>query len=201
MKFSDMKDIDILDVRNAGSWPLEFKMGLWAVLAIAVLVAGYLLDIHHLMGKLEQAHTYELSLKGDFEMKYSMASNLSTNESQMDLLRHSYSTMLQQLPSDSAIDDLLENISQIASTNGLTIDTFRPGSEERKAFYFELPIKVKVSGGYHQFGHFVSDLSSLPRIVTIHDVHIYRNKDKGGGLIMEMTLRSYRYIDDPGQDS
>lgn len=195
MKLSEMKDVD-MDLRDAGSWPLEVKLGFWALIAVVVLIVGYFMDMNHMLGKLEQAKKYEQSLKGDFEVKYSMASNLTTNENQMDLLRRSFSTMLQQLPSETEVGELLEDISQTAVANGLEIRTFRPGEEERKTFYMELPIKVSVSGNYHQFGHFVSDLSELPRIVTIHDIRISRDK-KGATqkLVMEMMVHSYRYLD------
>lgn len=198
MKFSELKDVQ-MHWNETGNWPLEVKVGFWAILVVVVLVLGYIWDISYMMGKLDQARVYETSLKGDFEVKYSMASNLTTNESQMELLRRSFSMMLQQLPSESAIGDLLEDISQIAVSNGLAIDTFRPGTEERKNFYYELPIKVKVTGTYHQFGHFVSDLASLPRVVTVHDIRIYRDKSQTG-LVMEMSVHSYRYIDDYGAD-
>jgi type IV pilus assembly protein PilO len=196
MKLSEMKDVD-MDLRDAGSWPIEVKLGAWIILAVTVLIIGFFMDTTTMLAKLEQSRVYEQSLKGDFEVKYSMASNLSTNENQMELLRRSFSTMLQQLPSETAVGELLEDISQTAVSNGLEIRTFRPGEEQRKTFYMEQPIKVSVSGNYHQFGHFVSDLSELPRIVTIHEIRIYKDK-KGSGqkLEMEMTIHSYRYLDE-----
>ena len=91
------------------------------------------------------------------------------------------------------------DISQTGLANGLEFELFKPGNETPAEFYAELPIQIKVLGNYHDFGRFVSDVAALPRIVTLQDFSIKqqaKGKDQQGGLVMEATAKTYRYLEE-----
>ncbi len=192
-----MKDIDLnnLDFNNVGAWPVPVKAGLIVVVCILILVAGYFLDIKGQLENLERARAQEAKLKQEFERKQAKAANLEKYKAQLEEMKKSFGTMLRQLPSKTEVEDLLVDISQTGLAAGVEFQLFQPGQERQIEFYAELPIKMKMTGTYHQFGRFVSGIAALPRIVTLHDINITRDK-KSGKLVMEVTAKTYRYMDE-----
>lgn len=193
-----MADIDLnnLDISNIGSWPLIVKGVLVAVVAVAVLAAGYFLDIQVQQENLDRIISEEKRLKGDFEVKQAKASNLEAYKAQMVEMEDSFGAMIRQLPSKTEVEDLLVDISQTGLASGIEFLLFKPLKEKHIEFYAELPITLKMTGDYHQFGEFVSGIAALPRIVTLENISINSAKGKSGQLTMDVTAKTYRYLDE-----
>jgi type IV pilus assembly protein PilO len=191
-----MKDIDLsnLDLSSLGSWPMPIKAALIAVICIVVLVLGYFLDTQKQLDTLERSRTEETKLKKDFESKQAKAANLDAYKRQMEEMKQSFGAMLRQLPSKTEVEDLLVDISQTGLASGIEFQLFKPEAERQIDFYAELPIKMKMTGTYHEFGRFVSGIAALPRIVTLHNISIA--SDKGGSLSMDLEAKTYRYLDE-----
>jgi type IV pilus assembly protein PilO len=191
-----MKDIDLssLDLSTIGAWPMAVKAALIAVVCIIVLALGYFLDTQKQLDALERARIEETTLKKDFESKQAKAVNLDAYKKQMEEMKLSFGAMLRQLPSKTEVEDLLVDISQTGLASGIEFQLFKPEAERQIDFYAELPIKMKMTGTYHEFGRFVSGIAALPRIVTLHNISI--DRDKGGSLSMDLQAKTYRYLDE-----
>jgi type IV pilus assembly protein PilO len=191
-----MKDIDLsnLDLSSIGTWPLAVKAALIVVVCIIVLALGYFLDTQKQLDTLERNRIEETKLKKDFESKQAKAANLDAYKKQMEEMKLSFGAMLRQLPSKTEVEDLLVDISQTGLASGIEFQLFKPETERQIDFYAELPIKMKMTGTYHEFGRFVSGIAALPRIVTLHNISI--DRDKGGSLSMDLQAKTYRYLDE-----
>jgi len=156
--------------------------------------------------QLEAVEKTELELRKDFEVKQAKAANLEKYKQQLEEMKQSFGAMLRQLPNKTEVAELIVDVSQTGLAAGLEFELFQPSGEIPKEFYAELPINIKVRGGYHEFGEFISGLAALPRIVTIHDVKI-----SGGGLssgnntstsknalVLQATAKTYRYLEEDG---
>lgn len=198
----DLEQFRNLDFNNIGTAPPLVRGILIMLLCAAVVGAGYWFDTQHQWAALEKARANELKLKTEFESKQSKAVNLEVYQQQMKEMEESFGTMLRQLPSKTEVADLLVDVTQSGLASGLEFELFKPGQEMPRDFYAELPIQVKVVGDYHEFGQFISRVASLPRIVTLHDIYIYRNQDQRGtqksakSLVMEVNAKTYRYLDE-----
>jgi type IV pilus assembly protein PilO len=192
-----MKDFDLndLDLSNVGAWPMPVKAALIVIVCIAVLALGYFLDIKNQLDSLDRARAQELQLKKDFEKKQAKAANLDAYKKQMEEMKKSFGVMLRQLPSKTEVEDLLVDISQTGLASGIEFQLFKPQGERQIEFYAELPIQMKMTGTYHQFGKFVSGIAALPRIVTLHNITISRGKNDDK-LQMSVTAKTYRYLDE-----
>ena len=200
MKLDEIKQqLQGLDFSDVGNWPVFVKVGAVIILCVAVLGAGFWLDTRTQLEELDAAEKKEAELKTGFEAKQHKAANLVVYREQMDEMKRSFGTMLRQLPSKTEIAELLVDISQTGLSNGLEFELFKPDADKPAEFYAELPIKVKVTGDYHEFGNFVSGVAQLPRIVTLHDINIAPIKDGAGGLSMELTAKTYRYLEEEAQ--
>ncbi|MEX0824245.1 MAG: type 4a pilus biogenesis protein PilO, partial [Woeseia sp.] len=83
---------------------------------------------------------------------------------------------------------------------GLQEKLFQPQPEIQRDFYAEKPIKISLSGGYHEIANFVSGIAALPRIVTLHDIVITPDqRETFNRLTMEVTAKTYRYLDQEAQ--
>ncbi len=192
-----MKDIDLnnLDLSNIGAWPTAVKVALIIIVCAAAAVAGYFLDIKNQREKLERAEKQEITLKQEFETKQAKAVNLEAYKRQLEEIEESFGAMLRQLPSKTEVEGLLVDISQTGLASGIEFELFKPQGERFIEFYAELPISMKMTGNYHEFGNFVSGVAALPRIVTLHDISIVDDQ-KSNALTMTVTAKTYRYLDE-----
>ncbi|MFT7130151.1 MAG: type IV pilus assembly protein PilO [Gammaproteobacteria bacterium] len=191
----ELKEFDIndLDFENVGSWPVAVKSIIWALVFIAVLVGGYFYDIVDLQKNLTTVKAQESTLKSQFERKAFQASNLDAYRKQMEEMKESFGALVSQLPSDTEVPGLLEDIDSKGRQSGLEILNINLQKERQEEFYVELPIEIVVRGSYHDLGSFVSGIAGLPRIVTLHDFEITQNDQHT--LTMNIIARTYRYKD------
>ncbi len=187
-------DINDLDLSNIGSWPVAIKGILIAVVSVGVLALGYFVDIQAQQEDLDRITIEEKRLKEDFEIKQAKAANLDAYKAQMVEMEDSFGAMIRQLPSKTEVEDLLVDISQTGLASGIEFQLFKPLKEKHIEFYAELPITLKMTGTYHQFGEFVSGIAALPRIVTLENISIKGGKK--GDLTMDVTAKTYRYLDE-----
>jgi type IV pilus assembly protein PilO len=185
-----------LDPENIGSWPVPVKLFIWLV---ACVVAGFL--IYYLMlsdslNQLETTQSKEGTLMSEYESKAFQASNLQSYKDQMAEMENTFGALLRQLPSDTEVPGLLEDISHTGLTSGLNFNSIQLAPEASKEFYVELPIDIEVKGGFHAFGTFVSAVAALPRIVTLHDFDIVPDSKQSHELIMKIRAKTYRYKED-----
>lgn len=195
---SIIDDLSELDFNNVGVWPMPFKIVAVVLAAVIVLVAGYYLIVEDDIVSLEKVQKKEHDLKADYVKKQKKASNLEAYRKQLEEMKQSFGTMLRQLPDKTEVAELLVDVSQTGLAAGLEFELFKPLDEVPREFYAELPIQIKVTGQYHEFGHFISGLAALPRIVTIHNIKIVRasREDANADLLLEATAKTYRYLDE-----
>jgi type IV pilus assembly protein PilO len=162
------------------------------LLAVAIVALTYFLFIKDLELQLASVVAKEVQLKKSFEDKSEQAANLEAYRQQMVDMQQSLGALVSQLPSDTEVPGLLEDIDEKGSSSGLSIGSIKLEPEVTAEFYIELPIKIEVQGSYHDFGAFVSGISSMPRIVTLHDYVIEPSKE-GTFLQMNISAKTYRY--------
>jgi len=195
---SIVDDLKTLDPNDPGRWPLPVRagvVGLCFVVLTAVLF--YLLVWSDQKPILDQKAAEEIDLRNKFKFKHSKAVNLAVYQQQLADIERSFGALLRQLPGRTEVPNLLVDISQVGVGAGLEEKLFQPSPEVKKDFYAELPIKIKLSGSYHQMGEFVSGIAALPRIVTLHDIVIKpETKEAYDVLTLELTAKTFRYLDD-----
>ncbi|MEZ3184804.1 type 4a pilus biogenesis protein PilO [Stutzerimonas stutzeri] len=189
-------DVADLDLNNLGSWPAPVKFITGVILLAVVLALGYYLHLQDMQVQLEQQQAQEATLKQQFSSKAFQAANLDAYKKQMSEMETSFGALLRQLPSDTEVPGLLEDITRTGLGSGLEFEEIKLQPEVVQQFYIELPINIKVIGGYHDLATFVSGVSSLPRIVTLHDFEIKPEKDDSTSkLQMNIVAKTYRYND------
>ena len=192
-----LDELDINDLKKIGSAPLPIKIGIIIILCVILAVAGYMLDTTEQKKELDKVVAEEALLRKVFSEKQDKAANLEAYKQQLDEMNTSFGTLLRQLPDETEIETLLTDISQTGISSGLEIDYFKPEGLRPKEFYSEYPIKLKVTGRYHEFAEFISGVAALPRIVTVQDISISPSDEKGSvKLTMELTAITYQYLDE-----
>ncbi len=188
-------DLSDLDFDNLGSWPLAVKVIVAILLFVLVVVGGYYYHIEALQKQLESRQAEELDLRRDFEKKAFEAANLEAYKLQMVEMEESFGALVSQLPSDTEVPGLLEDITSKGELNGLAISTIDLLAEVPQEFYIELPIQIVAVGSYHDLGAFISGMAGLPRIVTLHDFNIKSPGSNTNMLQMNILAKTYRYKD------
>src|SRR5690606_38998779 len=161
-----------LDFNNIGSWPGALKVIVAALLFAVLLFLGYQFHLKDLQAQLERTEAQEATLRKEFTDKSFKAANLDAYKEQLIEIEDRFGTLLKQLPSDTEVPGLLEDITQMGLNSGLEFESITLQPEVERQFYIELPIKIVVQGNYHDIATFVSSVAGLPRIVTLHDFDI-----------------------------
>jgi len=200
-----------LNYENIGIWPLPVKVFVVVAIFILILALGFWFDSQNQLSTLSKVEKQEIKLRNEFESKQQLSAGLKEYKKQIVEIEDSFGELLRQLPGKTEVPGLLEDISEKGITNGLDFKLIQPLKEEKQEFYAELPIKIKVTGNYHELAEFISDIASLPRIVTLNDFTIVRyskgqpargeqqgitaeNVKNEDELVMEITAKTYRYI-------
>jgi type IV pilus assembly protein PilO len=195
-----IEELQSLDVNDIGRWPLVFRAAVIALVFVAVAFAGiWFTIVKDKAPVLKRAQAEEQELRVTFENKQRKAANFDAYKAQLTQIEQSFGTMLRQLPGETEIPSLIVDISQTGLAAGLQEKLFQPQAEIPKDFYAEKPIKIQLSGGYHELANFVSGIAALPRIVTLHDINITSERQGSyDSLSLEVTAKTYRYIEEAG---
>lgn len=196
---ASLKKIELseLDLNNLGAWPGVVKFIACVLLLVVSVVLGYNFYLKDLQAELDQRRSEEQVLRDQFAAKAFQAANLDAYKLQMREMEESFGTLLRQLPSDTEVPGLLEDITRTGLGSGLEFEEIKLQPEVARQFYVELPIQISVVGGYHDLATFVSGVASLPRIVTLHDFEIeLANADSFSKLQLKIIAKTYRYNDE-----
>lgn len=202
LKSFDLEQLN--DVNNIGSWPTAVKVIIWVLCFAGALALGYFLHVTNLQSELGGVQGEEGTLREDYEKKFFEAAHLEAYRAQQKEMEESFEAILRQLPSDTEIPGLIEDITLVGLKNGLQFTSIDLQKEAKHEFYVEKPIAIVVSGSYHGLGSFVSDVADLSRIVTLHNFTIRPERRQAGSdtpgsnLTMEILAKTYRYNDERG---
>lgn len=187
-------DFKTLDPKDPGLWPVLPRIIILIGILLAVLLLGWWFGWRVQLGDLDAKVQQEAGLKEEWRTKKAQAVNLEEYQKQLAEINRSFGALLKQLPNASEMEALLVDINQAGLGRGLQFELFKPGTEQLRDFYAELPITIKVSGSYHDLGAFTGDIAKLPRIVTLNDIDVAAGKE--GGLAMSAIAKTFRYLDE-----
>lgn len=189
-------ELSELDLNNIGSWPSAVKVIAGVLVLLLVLGLGYNFHLKDLQAQLTQYQSEEVALKDQFSSKAFQAANLEAYKEQMKEMETSFGALLRQLPSDTEVPGLLEDITRTGLGSGLEFEAIKLLPEITQQFYIELPIEIEVIGTYHDVATFVTGVASLPRIVTLHDFELLpASTESTSKLRMSILAKTYRYND------
>lgn len=194
-EFSEqLKNFNLADVdwERVGVWPLPGRLFLFFLVMAVIIVGGYFFFVKDRNMQLAGVERKEVDLRSQFEKKAFEASNLDKYRLQMAEMEESFGALVKQLPSDTEVPGLIDDIDEKGIDSRLNIESITLQPEKTSEFYVELPIEIKVAGGYHEFGAFVSGVAGMPRIVTLHDFSMSK-VGKTGNLKMTIQAKTYRY--------
>ena len=190
-----LNELKRLDINQAGSWPTPIKIGALAILFISIIVGGYFLIWQDQLEALEKVQAEEETLKNSYIAKKRSAVNLPLLREQLQEIEKNLTILLKQLPDKSEMEALLIDINQAGLGRGLQFELFKPAAQETMStFYAELPVSIRVTGGYHDIGAFASDVAQLSRIVTLNDISLKPGND--GKLVLDVVAKTFRYLDE-----
>ncbi len=190
-------DLRNLDFNNSGAWPTQVKIGACVILVAVIIAFTWWYFVTDKRDILANEENTERTLREEFQNKQGRAANLEPLKQQLAQMEVMLQQMLRQLPSKNEMPDLIVDISQTALAAGISNELFQPGAEVQRDFYAEKPISLRMVGTYHQFGAFVSGVASLPRVVimTMHDIQLKPRGQGDATLVLEGTVKTYRYLD------
>lgn len=189
-----LDELRSLDPRNIGSWPISVKLATLLLLLVLVIFLGYWFDWRNQLSEINSLRERESKLRTAFVDKKRQAVNLPAYQKQLEDIEQAFGALLRQLPDRSEMAAVLTDINQAGLGRDLQFELFKPAAQETTAdFYAELPITIRVTGSYHELGAFASDVSQLPRIVTLNDIAVTTSRD--GKLTMDAVAKTYRYLD------
>ena len=193
------QQFNTLDMNNYGSWPLSVKITCWIFIFLAVLALGYFVVIRSQLEAIANAQAKEQSLLNEFKEKDSKLRNLQQYQTQLQEMEANFNQQLEQLPKETEIPSLVEDINLTGVNSGLKFKNIRLENEVKQELFIEQPISIEATGDYHAFGAFATGIAALPRIVTLHDFTVEAKQDtekKSDIPVINYTVKAktYRYV-------
>ncbi|NAR52465.1 type 4a pilus biogenesis protein PilO [Acinetobacter haemolyticus] len=193
------QQFNTLDMNNYGSWPWSVKVTCWIFILLAVVALGYFVVIQKQLQTIANAEAREQSLLNEFREKESKLRNLQQYQTQLQEMEANFNQQLEQLPKETEIPSLVEDINLTGVNSGLKFKNIRLEKEVRQEFFIEQPISLEATGDYHAFGAFATGIAALPRIVTLHDFIVEAKEDtqkKSDIPVVHYTVKAktYRYV-------
>ncbi|TCB34646.1 hypothetical protein E0H82_10670 [Acinetobacter sp. ANC 4910] len=193
------QQFNTLDPNNYGSWPLSVKITCWIFIVFLICAVGYFVVIKPQLDAISGAHAQEQNLLNEFREKDSKLRNLQQYQAQLQEMEANFNQQLEQLPKETEIPGLVEDINVTGVNSGLKFKNIRLEPEVKQEFFVEQPISIEATGDYHAFGSFASGIAALPRIVTLHDFDISSSistdkKSEIPQVTYVAKARTYRYI-------
>lgn len=187
--FNKLKEMNDLDFEQIAYWPFEVKT-VFAFLVFLIVGGGaFYFLVKDKLPILEKEQQREFELRGTYEAKYLIAANLEAYQEQLERLKQDFQKVVKSLPTSNETPGLLDDITLVGTSSGLTFKGINWQKEIPKEFYTELPIRIEVNGNYHEFGEFLSEVASLPRIVTVHD---FEMESIDSELNLVLSAKTYR---------
>lgn len=195
----DLKSLDLnnLDLKSPGTWPLPIMTLACLLVLVVICILGYQFVLSDVRASLEKAMNEEPKLKTDFETKAAQSASLNAYKAQMDAIEESFSGLLKQLPAETEVPGLIEDVTKAGLTSGLEFKQIRLQKEVTQPFYVELPVQITITGNYHAFANFATKVAALPRIVTLNDFTIKPEVvGDSSKLTINVLAKTYRYRGD-----
>lgn len=187
--FAKLKEMNDLDFEQIAYWPFEVKTVFALMVCLMVGGGAFYFLVKDKLPILDSEQKREFELRGTYEAKYLIAANLEAYEQQLERLKLDFQKVVKSLPTNNETPGLLDDITLVGTSSGLTFKGINWENEIPKEFYTELPIRIEVNGEYHEFGEFLSAIASLPRIVTVHDFEMVTSPQE---LRLTMAAKTYR---------
>lgn len=184
-----------LDPNDPSQWPALPRNLLFVAVCIAVIAGLWFAWLKTVDEELLTEQSREQTLREEYRKKLVQAVNLDALKKQLEQVQQYVAQLEKQLPSKAEMDALLSDINQAGLGRSLQFELFRPGQVSVKEYYAELPITIKVTGGYHDIGLFAADIANLSRIVTLNNLSISPVKDRDGLLVLDGIAKTFRYLD------
>lgn len=186
-------DLGDLDWSRVGVWPFVAKLILWLIAMAAIGGATYFFFIKELNTDLQRVKAQETQLRQTFQQKSFQASRLEQYRELMERMEQDFTFLVSQLPEKTQVPGLLDDIDEKGRESGLDIISIKLQPEVKGNVYVELPIEVIVTGSYHDFGTFISNVAAMSRIVTLHDMTV-QPLNQSNELRMSVVAKTYRYL-------
>ena len=155
------------------------------------------------IAELEDEHT---RLSAELEKARQMVGNLAKLEAEYERLHRQWLSAQELLPEEQEMPELLRKVTTAGNRAGIEFILFQPTAPIAKELFKEHPVRVRVRGGYHQLGIFLSRLANMERIVNVQELKINmlkEDKDKRirGTVVADFTLTAYTLLEGAGYEA
>lgn len=179
--------LNSLNKDNYGSAPLPVRIFLIIAIMAFILAMSWFLLISKKLDEIKSAEAQQVTLLEQFKERESKARHLDAYKAQVEQMEVEFVELLNQLPKDTRVSELIRGINMVGSGSSIRFQDISVEAEVEQEFFIEQPIKITAVGEYHQFGDFITGISTLPRIITMHNFEL-RNQKPSLDVMPELQL-------------
>ncbi|WP_257459867.1 type IV pilus inner membrane component PilO [Archangium lipolyticum] len=189
--------------------PPAVKFGGLAAAVVLMTAANFFFVIQPLEENMERLRAEQRRLDLDLAEKSEIAQNLNERRREMDVLEQRLAEALTELPENKDVEELLSQLNDIGKKSGLAIARVEPGPESVGGgdFFARIPIKMQVSGNYHEIAMFLQEVANMRRIVNVNNIKLDGAKLKNEKVVLQSSFlaTTFRFVNTkaaaPSKDS
>ncbi|WP_141593736.1 type 4a pilus biogenesis protein PilO [Myxococcus sp. AB056] len=179
--------------------PPAIKFGGLAAAVVVLTVVNFFMVIQPTEEAIEGTIAQRRKLDMELADKSEIAQNLNERRREMDVLEQKLSEALTELPEQRDIEELLAQINDIGKKSGLEIASVTPDKESVGGgeFFARIPIKMTVSGNYHEIALFLQEMANMRRIVNVNNIKLGTATLKNEKVVLQSSFlaTTFRFVD------
>jgi len=187
---------------DVGKIPPYVRMILAAVPAIVIIIVALFVFILPKHREIKGIETNIVSQEREIAKSQSKADKLPELIAKNEDLKKKLTELKKQLPDEREVTGLLKQVSDFAIRSGLKVALWKPEEKKTHAsgIVYEIPVKVELSGSYHNLGYFFSNITKLNRIVNISDLRLNQQGVMGINALLKINFTATTFSAVPEEE-
>jgi type IV pilus assembly protein PilO len=173
-----------------GKMPSSSKILLLALMLVLIGAAYYTLLHSALNDEIAGAQSQQASLREDLKKANDLQAKFLALREELETRKASEQQLLRILPPNAEIAAMLADLNRLAELSGLTIESVEPRAEVGEAYYFKIPVTLKLTGRYHQLAKFFYNVSKLQRAINMESISIGNPTMRGEDLVLSVGVKA-----------
>ena len=179
--------------------PNSVKWGGLAALLAIITAVNFFFFVDDAANRIAAQANEQRTLEQQLAEKKAIADNLNDRRREMDQLDQKLQEALTELPDRKDIDELLAQLNDVGKKSGLEISKVEPTPEVAESFFAKIPVKMQVSGNYHEIALFLQEVANMRRIVNVSNIKLSVNQSQSKPekvvLSSEFIATTFRFVE------
>jgi len=160
------------------------RIGLGAVFFVGIALVYWVVFYSDISAKIESTRKSQSALRTDLATQQQAQASYFQDRDDLAIRQQRQRELNKALPAESEAASFISALQQVANVAGIDLRGWQPQDEKNEAFYAKFPMKIEMSGRFHQIAKFAWEVGRVERIINLENIELTDPKLEGDGVVM-----------------